>query len=220
MAKRRRLPATAKKTSKNAKAPKPARARKLDGTVITIRAMVGEPGRQTLLKVSLKNRPQLARIAEEWTYILRSRTRWADDMSIRPLFRDRALADLDTIGLSRTLVKQLSTTRHVEVELHRWDASDEAAQRRTRVCRRHSLGILDQLRDARRRTPSIVAGHAPLPQRGADIYPGAGQRALHRKRPRPARGCVRLRVGARTHPRGGRRRPQTTPRLPTRRSGR
>jgi CHAT domain len=137
MAKRRRLPATSGQPSpaarpspgrKKAKAATPPRRpRKVDRTVITIRAQIGEPGKEQPFKVTIKDQPDLERIAEEWTYILRSRTRWADDMSIRPLFRDRALDDLDKMGASRADVKLLATTRLVEVELHSWDTTDLAA---------------------------------------------------------------------------------------------
>jgi hypothetical protein len=41
--------------------------------------------------------------------------------------RDRALADLETLGLSPSFIERLATVHHVEVELHRWNAADESA---------------------------------------------------------------------------------------------
>ncbi|MGH9199806.1 MAG: hypothetical protein ACRD2A_01045, partial [Vicinamibacterales bacterium] len=73
--------------------------------------------------------PRLVRLAQEWTYILRSRTRWADDEDLRQSLRERALDDLENIGVPRTFLKKLTSTSHVEVELHKWDAADEEANR-------------------------------------------------------------------------------------------
>jgi hypothetical protein len=71
----------------------------------------------------------IERIAAEWTYILRSRTRWVDDGAIRHAFRDRALADLERLGVGRAFVEGMTACKHIEVELVDWDRGDETANR-------------------------------------------------------------------------------------------
>jgi hypothetical protein len=113
MAKKRRTPA--KSTRKAASKRKAA-----DQTVITIRTLI----RGRLVEQKVSQQAPLARLAEEWTYILRARTRWADDADLRLSVRDRALHDLEQVGVPRAFMKKLATATHVEVELHPWDASD------------------------------------------------------------------------------------------------
>jgi hypothetical protein len=120
MAKRRRSrPAT------RSAAPRARRAA-VDQTVITIRTEDAHGG---LLETTVSRRARLERLAEEWTYILRSRSRWADNPDVRHAFRLRALDDLERAGVPRTFMKQLASASHVEVELHRWDVADAAANR-------------------------------------------------------------------------------------------
>ena len=69
----------------------------------------------------------IERLAHEWSYLLRSRARWVDHPHVRRSLRDRALADLDELGLSQPFVRRLATVRHVEVELHRPRATDAPA---------------------------------------------------------------------------------------------
>jgi hypothetical protein len=66
------------------------------------------------------------RLAQEWSYLLRSRARWVDHPDVRLSLRDRALGDLEELGLSQSFVRRLATVRHVEVELHRPRATDAA----------------------------------------------------------------------------------------------
>ena len=96
-----------------------------DQTVITIRTLI----RGRLLEEKVFRSAPLTRLAEEWTYVLRSRTRWADDADLRLSVRDRALRDLEHVGVRRAFMKKLATAQHVEVELHSWDAADHDVDR-------------------------------------------------------------------------------------------
>jgi hypothetical protein len=91
--------------------------------VITVRTLIG--GRRVEGRI-LSSAP-IVRLADEWAYLLRSRARWVDQSSVRLTLRDRALADLVTLGLSPSFIERLATVHHVEVELHRWNAADESA---------------------------------------------------------------------------------------------
>jgi hypothetical protein len=71
----------------------------------------------------------LERLAQEWAYILRSRSRWADKPDARLSLRARALADLERAGVPRAFMRRLASVGHVEVELHRWDVADAEADR-------------------------------------------------------------------------------------------
>src|SRR4029453_18773222 len=117
-----RWPRMAKKQQRRRKATRAATAKRkaVVQAVITIRAMVG--GRLVTQNV-LQTAP-LQRLAEEWTYILRSRTRWSDDPDLRLSVRDRALRDLEHVGVPLAFLKKLATASHVEVELHPWSVDD------------------------------------------------------------------------------------------------
>ena len=91
-------------------------------TVVTIRVA-------PRLFVSVARDERIARLAAEWTYILRCRSRWSDDDDIRQFYRDRALDDLKVMGVTRAFMKQMVAFQHVEVELHPWDPTDAAANR-------------------------------------------------------------------------------------------
>lgn len=71
----------------------------------------------------------LVRVAEEWTYVLRSRMRWSDDPDLRLGVRDRALEALERLGVRRGFVQQLASAMHVEVELHPPASADGEAAR-------------------------------------------------------------------------------------------
>lgn len=103
--------------------PRPARHPR--ASVITIRTLIDD----RLVEVHVAGGPPLIRLAEEWAYVLRSRARWVDDDSVREAFRERALADLERLGVPRAFVRQLATTTHVEVELHAWNTGDARADR-------------------------------------------------------------------------------------------
>ncbi len=95
------------------------------GVVITLRTQfVGKP-----IEKSVTSDAPLERLAEEWTYILRSRARWSSDGALRESLRERALADLERLGIPGSFMKRLASATHVEVELHAWDTSNPAADR-------------------------------------------------------------------------------------------
>ena len=71
----------------------------------------------------------IVELMEEWSYLLRSRARWVDRSDVRLSLRDRALADLEKLGLTTAYIRQLANTQHVEVELHHWNVKDAAANR-------------------------------------------------------------------------------------------
>jgi hypothetical protein len=96
-----------------------------DQPVVTIRTQV----RQRLIEARVLRHARVERLAEEWTYILRSRTRWADDQGLRQAARERALDDLERVGVPRTFMKRLASCSHVEVELHGWDPADADTNR-------------------------------------------------------------------------------------------
>lgn len=110
----------ATRARRGAKAP-PAR----EGAVITLRTQIdGAP-----VEISVAKDAPVERLAEEWTYILRSRARWTDDRDLRVSLRDRALADLGRLGVPPDFMKTLASATHVEVELHPWDSGDPDASR-------------------------------------------------------------------------------------------
>ena len=111
----------AKKQKTPRRRAKPVARRKPEiHTVVTIRTSIGN----RLVEQKVSRSAPLQRLAEEWTYILRSRTRWADDADLRLNVRERALEDLERVGVRRTFIKKLAQGQHVEVELHPWDAAD------------------------------------------------------------------------------------------------
>ena len=111
----------AKKQNTPRRRAKPAARRKPEiTTVVTIRTSIGN----RLVEQTVSLSAPLQRLAEEWTYILRSRTRWADDADLRLNVRERALMDLEGVGVRVAFIKKLAQGQHVEVELHPWDAAD------------------------------------------------------------------------------------------------
>ncbi len=101
-----------KRTQKHRRVTPPA--------VVTIRAFAGG----VLVERSVPRDAPIVRLAEEWTYTLRSRARWLDDQALRDSIRDRALKGLESLGVTRKDVEQFATADHVEVELHEWDSAN------------------------------------------------------------------------------------------------
>ena len=93
--------------------------------VVTIRFRDGKPDPEQ----SVARHERIVRLAEKWTYRLRSRTRWADDEDIRRDLRTEALEDLDKLGVPKTFVERMASCELAEVELHQWNPEDEAADR-------------------------------------------------------------------------------------------
>jgi hypothetical protein len=71
----------------------------------------------------------LVRLAQEWSYILRARSRWADDAEQRKSFGARALDDLKRVGVPRSFIQQVALAERIEVELHDWDRNDPRADK-------------------------------------------------------------------------------------------
>src|SRR5687768_12908598 len=69
---------------------------------------------------------RIVSLAEKWTYILRSRTRWKHDQGIREEYRQEALEDLVKLGVPEAFIEKMAAVQHVEVELHSWDPDDAA----------------------------------------------------------------------------------------------
>lgn len=96
-----------------------------DSAIISI-SMLDE---QQVRTEQLMDGAVLERLAQEWCYILRARSRWSDDIDLRQDFGRRAREDLVAAGLSDEFIRQLARVKHVEVELHDWDTKDVAASR-------------------------------------------------------------------------------------------
>lgn len=71
----------------------------------------------------------IVRMAMRWGYILRVRTRWAGDTDMREYFGERAVEDFAKLGLPRKLVQDFALVRHIEIELFKWDRTDEELDR-------------------------------------------------------------------------------------------
>lgn len=85
--------------------------------IATIRA-AGVP------ETPVTNPERLARLAQEWTYLLRVRSRWAFDVELRKSIAERAVNDLASVGVSSERLRELATADRIEVELHDWDRAD------------------------------------------------------------------------------------------------
>src|SRR5262245_8604351 len=120
MSKKRRSPASRRVR----KTKQPAVRRRATSPVVTIRAR-GSGGR--IITATIRPKASLGRLAEEWTYILRARSRWVDNDDLRDSIRLRALDDLDGVGVPRSFMRMLASATHAEVELHEWDRRDARA---------------------------------------------------------------------------------------------
>jgi hypothetical protein len=67
--------------------------------------------------------PRLPIISDEWSYVLRNRSRWLKTAQQDEL-RTRAVAALGAIGVSVAQLEQFRGGGHVEVELHHWNEAD------------------------------------------------------------------------------------------------
>ena len=106
------------------KASKPAAIKSGSGNeLVTIRAQNG-------VLIAKPDHPErLPRLAQQWNYILRGRARWASNPDLRSTIADRAVEDLNSIGVHRDFLRQLALVDRIEVELHDWDRSDADATR-------------------------------------------------------------------------------------------
>lgn len=72
----------------------------------------------------ITNRAPIARLAQEWTYLLRVRSRWVENADLRKSIAERAVKDLASLGVSSDRLRDLAKARRIEIELHDWDRSD------------------------------------------------------------------------------------------------
>jgi len=93
--------------------------------VVTIRA----PDGKKVLETEVNHPERLERLAQEWSYILRARARWAANPDLRASIADRALEDLKSLGIDRAFLQKLGSVDRVEVELHEWDRGNANATR-------------------------------------------------------------------------------------------
>jgi hypothetical protein len=61
--------------------------------------------------------PIFVRMAMQWGYILRVRTRWAGDTDMREYFGNRAIDDLAKLGITRKDIQDFALVDHIEIEL-------------------------------------------------------------------------------------------------------
>jgi hypothetical protein len=98
----------------------PAKRNGSDQPVITIHA----GNRTEMFTQKVTRAAPLARLAQEWSYILRARSRWAGDAELRKSLGARALDDLERVGIPRAFVQNLASVNNIEVELHDWNPKD------------------------------------------------------------------------------------------------
>ncbi|WP_249137916.1 hypothetical protein [Bradyrhizobium canariense] len=94
------------------------------------------PGIATIRAAGVPDTPvtnpeRLARLAQEWTYLLRVRSRWAFDVELRKSIAERAVKDLAGVGVSTKRLRELATAKRIEIEVHDWDRAD------ARICAIH-----------------------------------------------------------------------------------
>jgi hypothetical protein len=74
--------------------------------------------------------PTIMRMAMQWGYILRVRTRWAGDTDMREYFGARAIEDLAKLGIKLPKIQEFALVKHIEIELLKWEPvkADAAAE--------------------------------------------------------------------------------------------
>ncbi|UWU87409.1 hypothetical protein N2605_13480 [Bradyrhizobium yuanmingense] len=95
----------------------PAATQPSDKHIATIRAAGVED-------THIKHPELLARLAQEWTYLLRVRSRWASDTELRKSVAERAVTALASVGVTSERLRELATAERIEIEVHDWDRSD------------------------------------------------------------------------------------------------
>jgi hypothetical protein len=113
---RRAAAAAAKAPARPARRKTASKKGANDSIVVTIRTKIGKK----IVESSILSSAPIIRLAEEWSYLLRSRARWVEQEKVRLSLRDRALADLQLLGVKPAFIAQLANVSNVEVELHPW----------------------------------------------------------------------------------------------------
>jgi hypothetical protein len=99
------------KSGRNAGAPRAG------GPLIAIRGQ--RDGKKLIERVVLAAAaPVMARMAKQWGYILRVRTRWKGDPDMRDSFGERAIKDLGELNITRDDILGFALLEHIEVELY------------------------------------------------------------------------------------------------------
>ena len=99
-----------------------------DNYLIAIRAH-GNNDELVKAFISFKSRPTIERMALQWGYILRVRTRWAGDADMRDSFSAKAIKDLEELGIERRTIQQLASVEQIEVEFNYSAANSKNATR-------------------------------------------------------------------------------------------
>ncbi|OKO83943.1 hypothetical protein [Bradyrhizobium sp. NAS96.2] len=87
--------------------------------VVVVRALLnGE-----LFEAPVTKLERLARVTQQWNYILRVRARWAQDTDLRGRLGERAVKDLGSLGISEAQLQSLATADRIEVEFVKLDPS-------------------------------------------------------------------------------------------------
>jgi hypothetical protein len=92
-------------------------SRKADGRLIAIRAH-GDRNELIEAFVLANSVRTISRMAMQWGYILRVRTRWAGDTDMRDNFGAKAIEDLKDLGIESDTIQRLASVKHIEVELY------------------------------------------------------------------------------------------------------
>jgi hypothetical protein len=102
---------TGPRASGNAEAPR------ADRRLIAIRAQ-DEDKKPIQAFVQAESGRIISRMAREWRYILRVRTRWAGDADMRDHFGEKAANDFKDLGIGPDDIRRFSSVEHIEVELY------------------------------------------------------------------------------------------------------
>jgi len=94
-----------------------AGAPRADERLIAIRAQ-GEDKEPIEEFVLAKAGPIIVRMAMQWGYILRVRTRWAADEDMRDNFREKAINDFKDLGIEPDAIQRFASVKHIEVQLY------------------------------------------------------------------------------------------------------
>jgi hypothetical protein len=92
-------------------------SRKAKGRLIAIRAH-GDKNELIEAFVLANSVRTISRMAMQWVYILRVRTRWAGDADMRDNFGAKAIEDLKDLGIEPDTIQRFASVKHIEVELY------------------------------------------------------------------------------------------------------
>jgi hypothetical protein len=96
-----------------------------DQPIVTIRA----DKQYRIPETRITDPAPLGRLAQQWGYLLRVRSRWACDPDMRQTIAERAADDLAGVGVSRERLRDLARAHRIEIELHDWKGDDAKASK-------------------------------------------------------------------------------------------